>query len=117
MNADCYGQLPLHAATCLRLQTWKTVDVQFGRNGQYDPACMASIVVTDQAHRLRSKAAEDATLRATTARPLPAAAANGGRVAADPNSKDEILLTEGSVTEMLCEWLCDRCGAMGLPAP
>lgn len=80
------------------LQEWETVDVQFGRNGQYDPASIAPIIVTDQVHRLRSDAAEDATRRATEARPLPARASNGGRPTADPNSKEELLLSKGRHT-------------------
>lgn len=76
------------------------VEVQFGRNGHYDPGSVLPILVTDEQHRKRSAAATDATDRAAAARPLPAAAANGGRVGADPNSPAEVMLTEGKTMLM-----------------
>lgn len=70
--------------------------MQFGRDGTYDPENASTISVTDHIHRLRSDAAEEATMRATAARPLPAPACNGGRVGADPNCKEESILSQGS---------------------
>lgn len=75
------------------------MEVQFGRNGTYDPSSASPITVTDHIHRMRSDAAEEATMRATAARPLPGPASNGGCVGADPTSKEESILSKGPAPE------------------
>ena len=58
-------------------------------------AVLQRLLITDEKHRIRSEAAEADSRNALAAHPLPADARGGGRVCADPNSKEEILLTRG----------------------
>lgn len=67
-----------------------------------DEDALAAVVLTEDAHRLRSAAAEHVHAESASAHPLPLAAQHGGRVTANPHSKSERLLTEGAA---LTDWV------------
>lgn len=77
------------------MQAWAIQEVCFGDGVVYDLATLSAVVITEAEHRLRSNTAELETAAGVAKHPLPQGAREGGRPAADPNSKAELLLNVG----------------------
>lgn len=92
----------------MHLQVWMITDIKLGRGSMYNPAAVPAVLMTDALHQIRSQAGEEASARAVDQFPLPCEAAGGGRLAADPNSKDEILLSERILLTKRCLCMIHR---------
>lgn len=69
--------------------------IRFGVDGEPDQAALERVVITDEKHRIRSQAAEEDSQTALAAHPIPVDARGGGALGADPNSREQILLSRG----------------------
>lgn len=81
---------------------WKEPgEVLLGEGMQFIRERMEGLIITSKMHQLRSRAADEAREEETQRFPLPAGAAGGGNLAADPNSAEEKALSKGT-----CESNC-----------
>lgn len=90
------------------MQKWVAEEMRFGSKGEPDLAALRCVLVTDDMHRLRSQSAELESDAALVKHPLPAAAQRGGALTANPNSKEQILLTRGDPTLISYALGCSR---------
>lgn len=76
-------------------QKEKTINVQFGKNGQPDQAALQSVLVDDVQHRARSTKALNITKQAEKKYKLPEMARDGGQHSANPHTREQRRLTRG----------------------
>lgn len=77
------------------MQDWITISIQFGKKGQPDQAVISQVCISEEGHGVRSLDAVSISRKAAAAHTLPALAASGGCLTADPNSIEQRKLTRG----------------------
>ena len=95
-SSACFGGYAWHAPTLTYdiNGNWQEGSVLYGGDN-FDPATAEPLLITQEKHMLRSVAADEASQDEAEKHPLPAAAANGGTLTADPNSPAERQLSAG----------------------
>ena len=78
------------------LDRWQEMEIVYGDGKTFWPASGDRLLITDQKHRMRSLAADQATAEEHARRPLPPAATNPANVSQDPNSAVARGITRGT---------------------
>lgn len=101
-----------HCSACqtIDVQDWITISIQFGKKGQPDQAAISQVCISEEGHVVRSQDAVTISLKAAAAHTLPALAAGGGCLTADPNSIAQRKLTRGtrSIPAYICLFMSAR---------
>lgn len=98
------------SSVCLVLQEWVPIEVRLCHDGKLDDHNLRRIMITDEMHDIRSQQAEAASAKFALQHPLPAMAAGGGRSGSNPQSDEELKLSQGpnglcSICECSCAWM------------
>ena len=79
------------------LDDWQELEVVYGDGKTFNPGAGDMLLITDEKHRMRSLAADQATVEEVSKRPLPPAATNPANVSQNPTTAVARGITRGPV--------------------